>query len=130
MNALDNIKSYRWKGIPFSAWLYRIATNEIHQHHRKAKRSTSFSAERMANLQSDSTSDRELLEAEEAVAKNRQFQRVRAAIASLKPKYQTAITLRYFENLSIKEIAQVLEISENTVKIHIHRGLNQLKAKL
>jgi len=127
MNALDNIKKYRWRGISFSAWLYRIATNEIHRHYRREKRNTSLSPEQMAGIQGESSSDQELLEAEQAFIKHEQFRRIHAAIASLKPKYQSAIMLRYFENLSIREIAQILNISDNTVKTHIRRGLDQLK---
>jgi RNA polymerase sigma-70 factor (ECF subfamily) len=127
MNALDNIKKYRWRGIAFSAWLYRIATNEIHRHYRKAKHNTSLSPQQTASIQGGSSSDQELLEAEQAVIKHEQFRRIHAAIASLKPKYQSAIMLHYFENLSIREIAQILGLSENTVKTHIRRGLNQLK---
>ena len=127
MNALDNIKKYRWRGIPFSSWLYRIATNEIHRHYRKARRNTSLSPDQMVDIQGESSSDQELLEAEQAVIKHEQFRRIHAAIASLKPKYQSAIMLRYFENLSIREIAQILNISKNTVKTHIRRGLDQLK---
>ena len=83
--------------------------------------------EHMTNFKSDSSSDAELLEAEEAIARNKQFQQIHSAIASLKWKYQTALTLRYFEDLSIREIARILKISENTVKTHIHRGLKLLK---
>lgn len=127
MKALDNIQKYQWKGIPFSAWLYRIATNEINQYHRKAKRTVTLSPECIANYKVNSSSDVELLAAEEAIAKNEQCQKIYSAIASLKLKYQTVITLRYFGNFTTKEIADILETSENTVKTHIHRGIKQLK---
>jgi len=48
----------------------------------------------------------------------------------LKLKYQTVLTLRYFEDKSIKEISEILEMSENTVKTHIRRGLMQLRKQL
>ena len=130
MKALDKIDQFQWKGISFSSWLYRIATNEIHQHYRKTKRILSLSPAKMSNFRGDCSSDAGLLNAEEALAKNRQFQRVHTTIAKLKSKYQTVITLRYFENLSIKEIAYILDISENTVKTQIRRGLIQLKKEL
>lgn len=130
LKALDNIKKFKWKGISFSAWLYRIATNEIYQYHRKTKRTVTLSPEHIANIRGDSSSESALLETEEAIVKNKQFQRIHSAISSLEPKYQTVITLRYFENFTIREIADILKMSANTVKTHIRRGIIQLKERL
>lgn len=127
LKAFDQIKKFQWRGISFSAWLYRIATNEIAQAYRKSKRLTPLTAETIANLKDERSSDSALLEAEELVAQNEQFQHVHAALFKLKLKYQAALTLRYFEDKSIKEIAAILGISENTVKTHLRRGLRQLK---
>jgi RNA polymerase sigma-70 factor (ECF subfamily) len=128
--ALNNIQKFKWKGIPFSAWLYRIATNEIKQHYRKTRRTVALTPEHTENLKSTVSSDSELLKAEEAMQKNEQYQRIHTAVSSLQLKYQNAISLRYFENMSIKEIADILKLSENTVKTHIRRGLKKLKEQL
>lgn len=130
LKAFDQIKKYQWKGISFSAWLYRIATNEILQLYRKSKRTIPLSSKVKDHLRDDKSSDSALLEAEELVAKNEKFKQIHAALSKLKIKYQTALTLRYFEDKSIKEIAAILDISENTVKTHIRRGLKQLKEYL
>ncbi len=127
MRAYDQIGSFKWRGISFSAWLYRIATNEINQLHRKKKRTTSLTTQMTASLADDRFTDTELLEIEESIANNEKFRQIHAALSRLKTKYQSALTLRYFENKSIKEIAAILDISENTVKTHIHRGLKKLK---
>ncbi len=127
LKALNQLKNFKWKGISFSAWLYRIATNEIAQVYRKTKRMTSLTSEVAANLKDERSSDTALLEAEELVARNEKFKQIHAALSRLKIKYQTALTLRYFEDKSIKEIATILDMSENTVKTHIRRGLKQLK---
>lgn len=130
LKAFDQIKNFKWRGVSFSAWLYRIATNEIAQVYRKTKRITPLTSEVAANLKDEQSSDSALLEAEETVAKNEKFKQIHAALSKLKIKYQTALTLRYFEERSIKEIAAILESSENTVKTHIRRGLRQLKEYL
>jgi len=130
LKAFNQIKNYQWKGISFSAWLYRIATNEIAQGYRKSKRMVPLSIEIVTHLKDDRFSDSALLEAEELIAQNEKFKQIHAAISRLKIKYQTALTLRYFENKSIKEIAAILDISENTVKTHIRRGLKRLKEQL
>jgi RNA polymerase sigma-70 factor (ECF subfamily) len=130
LKALNQIKKYRWKGIPFSSWLYRIATNEINLAHRKSKRLTPLTTEITAHLKDDTKTDSALLEAEETLAKNEKFIHIYNALKKLKMKYQTVLTLRYFEEKSIKEIADILEMSENTVKTHIRRGLIYLREKI
>lgn len=130
LKALKNIKKYRWRGIAFSAWLYRISINEINQYYRKHRRTFSLSSDHIEAIRKKQACDPELLEVEEWIRKNEQFQQIHTALSSLKPMYQTALTLRYFENFTIKEIASILRISENTVKTHIHRGLKILKERL
>lgn len=130
LKAFDKIKNFKWNGISFSAWLYRIATNEIAQVYRKTKRTTPLTSQVAANLKDERSSDTALLEAEELVARNEKFKQIHTALSRLKMKYQTALTLRYFENKSIKEIAAILAMSENTVKTHIRRGLKQLREYL
>ena len=130
VKALAQIKNFKWQGSSISAWLYRIATNEIFQLHRKSKRTIRLSSEAKDRLQDDHSSDSALLEAEETIARNKQFRQVHAALSRLKQKYQAALTLRYFEEKSIKEIAAILDLSENTVKTHIRRGLQKLRDQL
>ncbi len=127
LKALEHIRQFTWKGIPFSVWLYRIATNEIHQHYRKSRRIVRLKDQQLVNVRSSTSSDSELLKQEETAEKYQQSRKIHQAVLSLKPKYQSVITLRYFEGLSIKEIAVILKLSENTVKTHIRRALQQLK---
>jgi RNA polymerase sigma-70 factor (ECF subfamily) len=130
MKALENIHRFVCRGIPFSAWLYRIAVNEINLYHRKRKRLIPLTTERALHLVHDNRTDQRILQEEEDEEKIRQFRKIHQAIASLKAIYQDAITLRYFEDKSIREIAEILDLSENTVKTHIHRGLQHLRTLL
>lgn len=52
------------------------------------------------------------------------------AVADLPKKYRTVIHLFYYEDYSVKEIAECLEINESTVKSQLHRGRELLKSKL
>ena len=113
------------------SWLagYRYTIRRLNEAlaEEKNKRIVPLRDEHIATIKSDDSSDSKLLEAEERIAKNEKFKQLHAAITTLKLKYQTVITLRYFENLSIKEIAEILDLPENTIKTHIHRGIKQLK---
>lgn len=52
---------------------------------------------------------------------------VRAAIAQLKPEYREVITLYYLDDLTVKQIAKVLDRNENTVKTQLSRAREMLK---
>lgn len=130
LKALDHIGNFKWKGISLSSWFYRIATNEINLHYRKFKRQVPLTFELSKTLIDEGTTDSTLLEIEEAMARDKKFKRACNALSKLKIKYQTVLTLRYFEDRSIKEIAEILDISENTVKTRIRRGLIQLRKHL
>ena len=52
------------------------------------------------------------------------------AIFELKPKYKTIITLRFFENLKLTEIAEVLSSRPGTVRSQLARALEKLRKKL
>ena len=130
LKALNHIRNFKWKDISLSSWLYRIATNEINLHYRKFKRLVPLTFELSKTLIDENTTDSALLEIEEAIATDEKFEKACDVLSKLKLKYQTALTLRYFEDRSIKEISEILEMSENTVKTHIRRGLMQLRKQL
>ena len=52
------------------------------------------------------------------------------AIMKLKTEHQTIITLRFFENLSYEKIAQILNINESTLRVMVHRILNDLRNEM
>ena len=57
-------------------------------------------------------------------------ERVWHAVAALPGKQRAAIALHYLEDLSIGEIAQVLEVAESTARVHLHRGREALASAL
>ena len=90
----------------------------------------SLTEEKLLRLKGDNHTDTALIQAEEKITQDENFRKLHEALTNLKLKYQSALTLRYFEKKSIKEIAFILDLAENTVKTHIHRGLKQLKERL
>ncbi len=52
------------------------------------------------------------------------------AVMELDEKYKTVLILRFYKDYTVKQIADVLDCPEGTVKTNIHRGINQLKEKL
>jgi RNA polymerase sigma-70 factor (ECF subfamily) len=126
--ALKNIKKYRWRGIPFSAWLYRIATNEIANNFRRNKRRQLLTEEIMNSTSDLNTSAAvEIAQAEADIKKHKDFLAIHANISRLPVKYQEVIVLRFFENKQLKDIGIILGKREGTIKSLLHRGLERLR---
>jgi RNA polymerase sigma-70 factor (ECF subfamily) len=131
IRAYTNIDSYETDR-KFSTWLFRIATNLSIDYLRKRKPDTSLDAEISGTdgytigqqvATADPLPEQQLLtrETQEWVQK---------AIMSLPVKYRSAIILKYIQDLSLKEISEILEIPVATVKTRIHRGREALKQAL
>ena len=134
LKAFVRIGSFRWRGISISSWFFRIATNELNQYFRKKN----YSPERLYDLSgvdavawarrhsiADESNDtvRRIDECEE-------FEHVRRLLLTLPEKYRQVISLRFFEELSIREIGEILGKKEGTVKSLLSRGLERLKKML
>ena len=133
LKAFLNISKFTWRGIALRSWLYQIATNEISLHYRNKKyrpgllTDLGYPVLPEAN-QADLLEEKEL--AEQEMDRHNDFIKVREAVASLPSKYQEVISLKYFEKLKIKEISQILNKPEGTVKSLLSRGLQRLRKEL
>lgn len=126
--ALRNIKSFQWRGIPFSAWLYRIAEHEIANFYSHNGHDRVLTDELKHEFDLDDVSlEAEVAEAESLLQQQADFLAVHANLSRLSAKYQEVIVLRFFEKKQLKEIAQILGKREGTVKSLLHRGLEKLR---
>jgi RNA polymerase sigma-70 factor, ECF subfamily len=125
--ALRDLKKFKWQNVPFSAWLYRIATNEINSFYRNKKKFINIGLDKIPDIPSLSTPEKDVEIAEEELKKKKEFIKIHDSISKLNPIYQTVITLRFFDKKKISEISQILGKSEGTIKSQIHRGLQELK---
>lgn len=124
--ALDKIGSFRWQNIPFSAWLYRIAGNEISNYFRRNGRRT-IPLDAIGEPKDPVDAPAELIEAQEELKRHQDFLQLQRVIQQLPLKYQEVITLRYFEGKKISEIAEILGKREGTVKSLLSRGLEKVR---
>lgn len=126
LKALTNIQKYVYKGVPFSAWLYRIASNEVNQHFRNQK------GQRMISME-QSHIDRVMGmvdESPEADFTELYQQVMLETLAEMKPEEVQIIELRFFEKRPFKEVAFILGITENNAKVKVYRILERLKKRL
>ncbi|MFC1946608.1 RNA polymerase sigma factor [Chloroflexota bacterium] len=122
--ALKNIRKFRWQGVPFSHWLYRIANREIINHHNNRKREANYEAV----PEVDNPAFRHgLAESRDTIKVYDDYLDLYRYISRLSSKHQEVIALRYFEDLSIAEIAGILQKPEGTVKSTLHRCIDRLR---
>ena len=116
---LKNLEKYEFRGVPFSAWLYKIASNEINKHYRKQKGSKVFSIEE--------TRLRELIEQVDEVSDEELIQRLMNYLRELPTEMLQVLELRFFEDKDFKEIAFILDITESGAKMRTYRALDRLR---
>ena len=122
MKALSNLSSYKFKGVPFSAWLYRIALNELATFFKKnqSARTIDIDTVQLQNLATEI--DEESLDD--------LYNKTIEAIGTLPEQEVLLIEMRYFENKPFKEIGDILSITENNAKVKVYRIIEKLQKLL
>lgn len=119
LKALQSINSFKWKGAPFSAWLYRIAHNQLVDYLRKTKRRTSVPLDEIT-LAADS-------DPQEDVEKEFDIRQLSAAIQHLTESQRAVISLRFSSELPIAEVARIMDKSEGAIKALQHSAVVALR---
>jgi RNA polymerase sigma-70 factor, ECF subfamily len=123
LKALKNLNKFQLRGLPFSAWLYRIAINETNDYFRKVKRS------RVVML--DDSIAETLFEEITGNDRLEEFSlRLPAILQLLKPDDLQLIELRFFEQKSFREIGILLDITETHAKVKTYRAIDKMKKQL
>ncbi|MEM7091853.1 MAG: RNA polymerase sigma factor [Actinomycetota bacterium] len=121
--ALRNLHRFRWREPGIGPWLFRIASNElIDQHRREARQERT--AERLQGEWVD-----EVAGADSTIP-GVDHGELRRALDAISPRYQRALTLRYLADLSNEEAAQALGVSRATMAVVLHRATAALRKAL
>jgi RNA polymerase sigma-70 factor (ECF subfamily) len=102
------------------AWLYRIAKNLVVDYYRKNKPEIVVGPNIVENLQSP----------EEIIIEQEESTWIVSALQKLKPDFQQIIILRLINDMSHKEIASIIGVSEGHSRILLYRALKKLKELL
>ncbi|CAM3271043.1 RNA polymerase sigma factor SigW [Filibacter tadaridae] len=131
VRAYINIHTFDQKR-KFSTWIFRIATNLCIDRIRKKKPDYHLDAEvpgtEGLTMYSQIAAAGDL--PEEQIEKMEAQERIRYEIGRLPDKYRSVIILRYFEELPLQEIGDILELPLGTVKTRVHRGREALRKQM
>lgn len=120
IKAMANIGKYEDRGLPFSAWLYRIAQNEVNMYFRSLKKNYTVEV-----------TDHQLVSIIEEsgvhYSSEEELNQLIELLNSLEESHLELIELRFFQQLSFKEIADIYQTSEANTKMRLYRLLEKIK---
>jgi RNA polymerase sigma-70 factor (ECF subfamily) len=123
LKAVKGLKGFRGDA-SFKTWILAIAANEARGVLRKAGRRKELALETVGPVPSTDASADETMERDEDVG------RIRELLSGLPEKQKQAVTLRIFEELSFREIGNIIGSSEGAARVNYHHGIRRLREML
>lgn len=120
LRIIENLRTFSWRGLPFGAWVFRIARNEVVSHVRRQKVRTA-TAPLTETIQDPSPDHVDELVTQLTI------ETVRQATEQLPEAQRQVISLRFIAGLSVAETAQALGKTENNVKVLQHKAIAKLQ---
>ena len=120
-NCLSSLHKFKYMGVPFSAWLYKIAINEVRQFFRYRKsfpRTVCLTEADFTEMRQETVDESKYDDAHEQIPK---------LLSLLNENELQCIELRFFEKKSFKEIGFMMGLSEVNAKVRTYRILKKLK---
>jgi RNA polymerase sigma-70 factor (ECF subfamily) len=122
LRALKSLKSYKERGVPMQAWLFKIAHNVLVDHYRKNKRITTVPIDDITVEARDNPA----ISAERKI----EMERVNEAMKELTPTQREVVQLRFFGGLSSKEVGGILGKSDGAVREMQRAAVEKLRRLL
>ena len=117
--ALENIGKYKATGVPYSAFLFRVALNELNRFYRRSK------VRQAVNIDDEQVADVLTEMGEENSAET--DARLMKSLQQLEPEEMSLLQMRFFDRIPFKDLCEILEISETATKARVYRLLEKLK---
>jgi len=119
MKALKSISSYKWKEVPFSAWLYKIAHNQVVDYLRKKTRQPTTELNEDITVAEDNPYKNVELKVE--------LEQLARALKKLTPLQQEVLALRFSCEMPIAQVAGVMGKNEGAIKALQHSAVQALR---
>lgn len=125
LKAWQSLPKYIERGVPFLAFLFRIARNVLVDHYRQNNRLEPKAPDDMDGYKAEGN-----LEPVDVVGSQIEHQRILRILNRLRPDYQSVLTLRFISELSPEETAQVMKRSVGAIRVLQHRALTALRQEI
>ena len=132
LRVFRGLKNFQFKS-EFSTWLYRITTNVCITFHSRKK--THDSIDREISLDDDDkTTVADMIPSDDktdnAAIGSDLSKHITKALDTLPPQQKLAFTLKFYQEYKIKEIAEIMQCTEGTVKRYLFTGTNKMRRQL
>jgi len=124
--AMSHINGYKHMGLPFSAWLYRIAHNLVANYHRDRSRNKEIPLENIPGQ----VLPQKAVQPETHIVRSQEVEDLLDTIRGLADNRQELLILKFVDQLSNAEIGQIMRKSEGAIKSLYHRTLLELREKM
>jgi len=125
LKAWQSLPKYNEHGVPFLAFLFRVARNVLVDHYRRSNRQETKPPEELDGYKQEGG-----LEPIDLVGNQMEHQHILQVLSRLRPDYQSVLTLRFISELSPEETAQVMERSVGAIRVLQHRALTALRQEI
>lgn len=126
MKVLENIHRFEWRGVPFTAWIFTIARNELNSYYVKHAKTETQDIDKVYGL----SEDEEKTSPHKNAARNELAEEVKKVMAGLPEKELTVVQLKFFSQLNNREIMHVTGLSESHVGVILYRTLRKMRPDL
>ena len=127
--ALRNLRGFQWRDGGFRAWVFRIAGNELIDHHRREAAAHRRDRRLVAHHDAHAPDPAVVLE-DRFARDDRDATQLRNALGRLRPRYAEAISLRHLGGLDVAEAAATMHLSKATFAVTLHRAMKALHQEL
>lgn len=130
LKAFTNLRNFDGRS-SFYTWFYRILVNLCLDYKRRQKRAPTDSFDETLEAEMEpSHQPQRPRSPDQQVLAGQISRRVDEALAALPARQRTAFILKNHQGLSIREIAELMQTAEGTVKVHLHRAVTALRQSL
>lgn len=116
LKVFTNLNKYQHQGYTFGAWIYKIATNKLIDHYRKASRHKEVELIEAQDFSNNTDLER-------SFDVNKDLALVKTVLAKMPKRQQEVLHLRIFADMEYEEVGEILKITPNNARVLVHRSL-------
>lgn len=126
VKVLENLHHYEWRGLPFGAWVFRIARNTLNDYYGRYGKTKVTPIDEAYGV----SEDEEKTSPHKKAAKEELAEKVKEILDDLPERELSVVQLKFFGELSNREIVDITGLSESNVAVILYRTLRKIKPEL